>query len=506
MCIYGRGIQKGFWRHETDRRNLKTIDQSDIDQIIRVRREEADVVTYDAVDFENLDIFSIWVDPESPDSNIQRAACVTERHLRSTDYLRRMSKTIGADGKPIFEGIPDEILKGDESKEGRKAEAETEDERRQLNEEQGKSTSLVPRGARKHELLEFWWDYPIRDKNTADRNSVMVLLNRTHVIRINRNPFFHGLKPYISTALYPKPNEFDAQGMLDPVRRMQFELNDTRNQAMDWKSRALAPTFLADASANYREAHLRFGPGVVNKVANINGIREIVLANILPTAFAVENQIEKDMRGASGALTQLQGLQGQAGTTASEAIANLQQANSRLDLIVQEIEEMKTIPELEMQFELNKQFARTPRIIRSIEEVRSGVSRFGTQQVVQPFEIIGQFDFFALGSKKMQIEALKSRQLLDFFGIIARMPPTGGNMQLLNSLVKKIWEETFGFRGAELDQMMGGQQATPGQGSMSPDNMGQMAGGEDMNAVAQLAGQQSRGGAELMTQGTGGPF
>src|SRR3990167_503921 len=190
MCIYGRGIQKGFWRHETDRRNLKTIDQSDIDQIIRVRREEADVVTYDAVDFENLDIFSIWVDPESPDSNIQRAACVTERHLRSTDYLRRMSKTIGAHGKPIFEGIPDEILKGDESKEGRKAEAETEDERRQLNEEQGKSTSLVPRGARKHELLEFWWDYPIRDKNTADRNSVMVLLNRTHVIRINRNPFF----------------------------------------------------------------------------------------------------------------------------------------------------------------------------------------------------------------------------------------------------------------------------------------------------------------------------
>jgi len=508
MCIYGRATAKMFWRNDTIRRNIKFIATAENELARMIRRNEADVITYDNADLVNLDIFSYWVDPQAPDSDIQRAATVVERHLVTSDHLRRMTETLGFDGKPIYENIPKEILAGEEVRDASRTFSEGEDERRQLNDEQGKSTGIVPKGAQSHELLEFWWDYPIHDKKHWDRNSVMVLLNRTHVIRLNRNPFHHGLKPYLSAALYPKPNEFDAQGLLDPARRLQFELNDTRNQAMDWKSRALAPTFLGDASANFKESQLRFGPGVVNKVTNINGIREVVLNNILPTAFAIEQQIERDVRGASGALQQLQGAQSGQAQTASEAISLLQQANSRLDQIIMEIEEMFTIPMVEMQFELNKQFVRTPRRVREIQEERAGVSRFGQGITVQPFELIGNFDFFALGSRKMQIEALKSRQLLDFFGIMSRMPPLPGNIGILNGLIRKIWEETFGFRGAELDAMtQEGGPAIPGQGSISPENVPGMAGGlPGMEGVAGGAGQNLRGAFETMQQGAGGPF
>lgn len=519
MCIFGRGYAKVFWRKETALRPLKTIERMEESDLLSaiagggkrikgIRRDEAEITTYNGTDIMNVSPLHMWVDPAAPDSDIQRAACVVQRFEMTPAEIRAKTRQLGSDGKPLFELPPDFDEKLDGFATGKPTGNEAEQNIQATSSVRGDQQTSPNK---RLEVHEFWLDYDIHSRGTPDKNSVLVMLDRKWIIRAQRNPFHHGQKPYLSTALFPRPNEFDANGLLDPTRRLQYELNDTRNQLMDYKTMAMNQMWWVGQAANYNMPSLLAAPNKLIKVQDVTQVRPVEMSNIqMLLAPGVEDRTERDMRNTSGALQPLQGVQQPSGSTASEALANLAQANARIELVIREVEEMFTIPMLEMQFDLAKQFLDRPARVRSIEPVREGVSRFGNRVEVSPFDLVGTLDFFALGSQRMSIEALKSRQLLDFFAIVSRMPPMPQTIGVLNGLLMKIWEETFGFPRKELETMLGSTgPLQPGQGSLVPDNqmgMGEqgIGGASTMPEVAQQNGVDNR--LELMQQGAGGQF
>lgn len=286
------------------------------------------------------------------------------------------------------------------------------------------------------------------DENGLDGDdeieTVLIVANRKCVLKLEANPFWHNQKPYLFCPYVPQEFEFDGIGVGQIGEKLQEELNDTRNQTMDNKTLILMCMWLKSRSSGIKNADLRVRPlGVIqtNDMKGLEALRPPVLTGV---GVNIEGVIKNDLREASGAPSNLQGI-AQAGVgTATESQEINGAALGRLMLTAELYGELVIKPLLIMVEYLNYQFYDHTKIIRVIGPLGIKFRK------LTPQELIGNKDvILSISTDLGNSPGQKRQQYMQFLTILQQMQPQ--QIQFHWKILDRIYKESFG--GRSLDEL-----------------------------------------------------
>jgi len=298
------------------------------DKRVRVETTEERVATYDCWDFTNLDFFDVLVDPMAPDASIQRAKWAAVRSYIEDDDLEEWGNREDADGKPIFENWQDAIDSGVGA-----IDEDLEDRKNLL----GLNINVLKelRGdSKRHELHKIFLNYKFDGDKHVSKNAVFYLLDRQTLIRAEKNPWWHGKKNIISGAYTRRPNEFLGQSALDPIRKIQYEINDKRNQELDAAGFVLNPIWLVGDDAELEDENIRISQQTAIKVADVNAIKPLVFPDMTSVGQRAGAILEENLRETTGVTRSIQGISDPGRQTAQEFNQLINQASERIFMVL----------------------------------------------------------------------------------------------------------------------------------------------------------------------------
>lgn len=452
MLMYGRGYAKMKWRTEY-RKVRKLVAEPGFTQIggmpiptvMKTTSKQEIILKYDCWDFIPTDYFDMRVDPEAPNADIQRAGFVVEKRMIDWSVLKKMATQVDSESRPIYSNFDDLEGKGDA------AMTEEEIDRKLAMNINISALNAIKQDGVKHRLDEIWCTYDIDGDGIAEEGVLMTILDQKRIIRCELNPLWHNEYPYISSNTFRRPNEFLGQGLLDATRKIQYEINDKRNQSLDYGSMALNASWIVGDGAGLEDSQIRMSQHGVLRVRDKNQIETMKFpAELMQLAEQANAIMESNMREATGATRSVAGLQqGGPRQTASQFAQLLAQAGERgrlgLDSYAEEAHR-----EIGYQAHaLNQQFLRRDTYVRLTEEERGFFDTFKGGNLTRA-DLAQDVDFIKPNFADQEGEALRNQNLTSFLQIIQTLPDSPANRILLQKTVHKIWTDQFKFDEREL--------------------------------------------------------
>lgn len=272
--------------------------------------------------------------------------------------------------------------------------------------------------------------------------SVLIVANRRTILKLEANPFWHNQKPYLFCPYVPQEFEFDGIGVGQIGEKLQEELNDTRNQTMDNKTLILMCMWLKSRSSGIKNADLRVRPLGVIQTNDMNGLTPLRPPVLTGVGVNIEGTIKNDLREASGAPSNLQGIAQSGVSTATESSQINNSALGRLMLTSELYGELVLKPLLIMVEYLNYQFYDHTKMIRVIGPLGIKFRK------LTPRELIGNKDVvLSISSDLGNAPGQKRQQYMQFLTILQQMQPQ--QIQYHWKLLDRIYKESFGGRGLD---------------------------------------------------------
>lgn len=413
-------------------------------KLVKVKSKEERIATYDCWDFKPLDFFDVLVDPMAPDGDIQRAEWISIRSLMSDDEVKKWGNTENSEGRPFFEMWQDSIAAG--------IGEPSQDliDRKELLGLNVQAISKLRGDNTKHEVHEIYMDYKFEGEKYVSSNVLFVMLDRRAIVRAERNPFWHGRKPVVSGAYTRRPNEFLGQGILDPIRKIQYEINDKRNQELDYATFTLNPIWIVGDDAELDDENIRISSGVAIRVANVDAIRSQVFPDMTPVGQRAEALLENTLREATGVTRPLQGVAEPGRQTATEFTQLLAQGDERITMVLEAYGQQDWVEMWEMAHSLNQQFLKKDTFVRLTEREGKDLDTFGTEGEVTQADLAMDVDFIVPSFNDIASENVRNQQIIPFMQIVSQMPPSEGNLSFFNMFIEKLWVDVFKFPREDL--------------------------------------------------------
>ncbi|RKY40920.1 MAG: hypothetical protein DRP85_07565, partial [Candidatus Makaraimicrobium thalassicum] len=164
------------------------------------------------------------------------------------------------------------------------------------------------------ELLKYWRN---------DR--IVILANRSVIIRDTPNPFQYGEIPYTDAKDYPLDKEFYAISDIDLLMPLQDKANDITNIRLDNLLQIVNRMFVAKRNSGINPDDFISRPSGVIWSDDINAVKPLIQPDISASAYNEEQETYRAMQRASGAFEYAQGETPRRQETAT-GIIKLQQA------------------------------------------------------------------------------------------------------------------------------------------------------------------------------------
>ena len=412
----------------------------------KVATEEVNVADYDCWDVENLDFFDVGVDPMAPDGDIQRAKFMYMRSLVTDAELKIMADMKDSDGEPMYK-----MLKSDIEGSGDGEFQEDIIHKKEFIGLDIANLDVLKNDGSRHELHEIYFDYDIDGDGVIEKSSYFFLLDRTVLIRAEKNPWWHGKKNVISGSHFPRPNEFMGQSLLQPVRKIQYEINDKRNQELDATTYSLMPMWFAGDDANIEDAQLRMTTAGVIRVGDVNQIKPTITPDMTPVGQRAEAIMEANMREAIGVTRSVQGLQeGGPRQSATQFSQLLSQAGERIQLVLEEFAVGEWRDLWNMAHSMNQQMLKKSTFLRMTERESLGFPYLGAEGEVKPEDLAINADFTIDTFQDIAQKNARSANIMQFADLVSKFPPSEGNASFFNIIIEKLWVDVLGFGREEL--------------------------------------------------------
>jgi len=555
-CIFPRAYAQMVWR--TDYRKIKrpktpnedptegSIEEGGLTkpEFPTIRSEEIIVADYDCWDFTNLDYFDVGVDPMAPDGDIQRAGFTYIRSLITDNELKILADQKDEDGVHLYQ----KIKKAEGLGEGEYLD-EIIDKKELSNIQVRNLTSLKNNGQR-HEMHVCYMPFSMDDDDFVDKNCLFVILDRKLIIRAEKNPFWHGKKPLISGSFFRVPNEFMGMSLIQPVRKIQYEINDKRNQELDYTTMALMPMWIIGDDAEIEDSQIRATQNGALRVGDITQIRQMTMPDITGQGQRAEAILESNMRETTGVTRAVAGIPGAGSSqTATQATQLLAQAGERIAMMLETFGQEEWPQIWEFAHELNRQFLRQPTFVRLTEKESFGFKFFGTviesvpnedgsidgevdeetgeavprtipEETVEMEDVQMDVDFYFQGFQEVESENIRNNNIVQFMQLVGQMPPSEDNATFWNMLIDKFWTKVLKFNREELVDDQGRRllltppgamsafdvQPQPAEGGTAPENRSPEEGGNQ----GSLGAGPGASDADILSQlesviPTGGP-
>ena len=466
-CIYPRAYAEIFWR--TDYRKVRkpkvtktTAEQGPVEEgaidkpsFSKVTSEETMVAEYDCWDVKNLDYFDVGVDPTTPDGDIQRAKFTYVRSLVTDQELKIMADQKDKDDRPLYEMVKEVKGAGDG-----KFSDDYLDQKSLLGIDLRNLPTLENKGDR-HEMHTCYMHYDIDDDGVIEKDCLVVILDRKQVIRFEKNPWWHGKKPYISGSYFERPNQFEGMSLIQPVRKIQYEINDKRNQELDSATYSLLHNWLVGADAGIEDSQIRVSQGGVIHADDITQVREVTFPDLTQVGQRAEAILEANMREAIGVTRSVQGVQ-ESGPrqTATQFSQMLAQAGDRTRLTLETFGNNEWASLWSMAHSLNQQHLRQDTFVRLTERDSLGFDYFGEdnltgelddetglpeiettmgQGTVSEADLAMDMDFIVQSFGELEMENLRNANLTTFMQLVSTLPPDEQNKTFFNMIIRKYW-------------------------------------------------------------------
>jgi len=439
MTIYGRGRAKFYWRREEGFVTKKVTAPGGL---IPERGRE---IHFSGPFFKTVDPFNLFEDlyAESIGGASGCSFVVEKMFVDESQILKGIKSE-----NPWYRGITEQKLK---ELPGIEEALDLSPEQRERAMATGVDlASYRPSKRKRHLLYEFWGEYDL-DEDGFPEQCVLTVLDKEVLIRAESNPFWHGEIPYLDCPYIPCDGELEGIGVIEPIRYLQYELNDTHNQLMDLKTLILNCMWLIDENAGIRTEDLKMRQGGVIRTNDMNGIQALRPPDFTQAGYNGLALLEKQIKATNAATDPLMGIPTAGRQTATEVASLIREGNVRISIAGRLLKERVLKRLLRMAYSMNQQLLD--------EEVV--VYLGGEPRVVSPNMIYGDLEFEALSLDDLGEREIKQQQLVSFFSIAARYTP-----QIIPLIIKEIWDG-FNFKGTEeIDralQTMVGPQA-PGVG------------------------------------------
>lgn len=206
------------------------------------------------------------------------------------------------------------------------------------------------------EVLEYW---------EADR--LVVLANRSVVLRDSPNPYYHKQIPFVELDDYRDPHRYYGQSEASVIDPLQREINAIRNQRRDYDNLALNPVIQMVPGTIRNPNSAVMAPGNVWMVSDLNSIGTFQLPQLQGASSEIEERTISDVQR-TVAIDEIGiGLlpENPQRRSATEVVTATTMAGKRFAMKIALLEEaVKKIGELV--FALNQQFLDRERIIQIV--------------------------------------------------------------------------------------------------------------------------------------------
>lgn len=280
-----------------------------------------------------------------------------------------------------------------------------------------------------HEVLEVWGKY-VDEETDEQFDVVVVIVDRAHIVRFQENPYYftegeeqyhYALKPFVKFVDVPVPHEVYGIGELEILQYLQYELNDWRNMRADAAQLAVSPVFqvIRDGLENRDLDKLVFGPGAIisTNFVGTDPVKPVTKDTGFFAAYRENDEIKGEMRDATGVQLPLTGSEGAIRKTATEVVSYINEANSRIKMKVQIMDNYSLPDQARMTYKMEKQFTDTE-VLMKIFDVK-GVKGWAA---ITPMQMKWDGDFQLQPLTQFGMRQLNVQRLIQFLEIASKMP------------------------------------------------------------------------------------
>ena len=388
---------------------------------------------YDGPALEVGNIFDFCIDrhPNNPD---YAPRCM--RSFKSKAYLESMQSS---DGYSVYENL-DEVHESDGQN----------DPSDGLKREVYRLEGFIDPPKNQVELLQFEGDLelPTPDGPRIFKNYILVIANRSKVIRFEPNPFSHGKCSWNMFVLYPEPGEVYGRGIVESTLGLQDVINVRANQVIEANTLIINPVFTNVQDGVFDADEFLSAPGAVYPVAAQGNIQPL---HVIPQAALGFQEIgfmmaqHNQSTGAQAAFT-TQDYQ----KSATEVAATAGMSNARSAETIKHIEYNALTPILNMEMQLNQQLMDEAVWIRVIGDQNTGtvfdpntgmpITVPGPAVMrVSPDDIAGDFDCYAVGATNVANAQQQMGQTIQLISVLAQSP--AAQIIKWNELAKDLFQQ-----------------------------------------------------------------
>ena len=422
MVIAGLTVRKIGWDYDEVERTIP----GKPDSTGRPTRQKRIDTIKDTWTFEPVDILTLQIsDVDTPYNNIQKARWIGEQYIATKVLVdEKMHRGWFSDV------MKDKLL--DQPKPN--ASSVTSNVKSRL---MSAGFGTVSAGLtsvseiNKYELIERWGLVPahwvcskeVMEVEGLDRDDliegVVVIANRTCILKLERNPFWHNQKPYVFCPYVPKEFEFAGIGACQIGESLQEEINDTRNQTMDNKTLILSCMWLRSKTSGIKNDSLRVRPNGVIDTMDMEGLLPLRPPMVTQVGTSVEGNAKNDLREGVGAASNLQGIAQTGVDTATESTQINNEAMGRLLLTATLYSELVLKPLLVFAEFLNYQYYDHLKAIDVIGKVGVKFKKLTIAEIAGGHKNV----IIRIDTDGQENPAIKRQQFMTFFGLVQQMPP-----------------------------------------------------------------------------------
>jgi hypothetical protein len=144
------------------------------------------------------------------------------------------------------------------------------------------------------EILTFWGRRDL-DGDGIREEVMIVVANRTVLLKCGPNPFEHGKRPLLRTVLFPVPMEWYGIGLIEPVMPLISEMNTMRNQQLDVNNLIINRMWKVNSLADIDLDTLISVPNGVVLTDSMDGLVPIEQQELPATTFKMHALIQADI-------------------------------------------------------------------------------------------------------------------------------------------------------------------------------------------------------------------
>lgn len=483
LIVTGTSVIALPWRYETvkQRKKVRTTVPSfvvGVEDGVRWDVIEVEKVSHNEPDFEVLDIFDCWLDPNTNDIN-------------KGNFVRRIRKTradvINLINAGVYSGAkPSDVMHCSSYVRG-------EDKRREVRELNGLTLEHPVNMGDTIELFEFWGDLNLPGVVLRD---VVVLVMGNHVLRCDPNPYWSG-KPFVMGTYTDTASKPYGVGALMPVLGMLHELNTITNHRLDALEIALDPMYTMVDDGVLNAADVYTEPGRVFTVGDHNTLRPMQGHTVNTVSYTEVQNLEQyvDKAIGTGAMVSANAARRGERVTATEIQATRDAGGNRLSNVHGHVNEQVLVPLLAKMLRLMQQFVTESEVVR-IEQQGGSVEYYG----VGAEELAYDFILEPLGADHILSQQDYVQKRLDFLASVAPYPEMISRIDMSKYLEDLLLN--FGMENPEtyLKPVEEAPEATDVESDPVSDSLRTMGG----NAFVGAYGSSPEGMAEMTNMLMGG--